>query len=560
MFIRGLSSAHWNVSSRDILYTNIGDSVAHSCRIIIAVHSSSAPKVELLVLKMPPAVLPKPITSYLWWPFNRPEHSFCYGKDDSNFSKDESSRMVVNAPTPNKSPDSAQIRILYHLHRAEADAMILAGSSVLSQSSLCPPFDACPTRNLFQQLFGIEFNYDGHTYVRAILTFEFACCFNLTKNIQYCLSHKKYRFGLDASMPAQTSVWVFQEIHSQLVFLRNSNCKVFFPNQFAAPAATVQTLVNGTICTRLPEREQWLRAYDNDVELCVVRELALNPSRISNKRLSEVNHNYRGPLCSSQILVEDGMLILRKPICGSTLYARLQLVPWEMYNVLFIAFHTNAIGGHLNAYRTLHWLHLRFYWPAMYAYVKRMCVACLGCALANPIRGKSSELVYNFSVKAPFLVMHFDVNVADKHISVKGSDAYLIGCCGMCSFAMEPVSKPSSTIFALAIMHILLRYGFCHTTVLDKDIKFFGVCREALDLLCINCHVLSGSKHNPMLIERINWYLNKGLCIMNNERDLVRVALEAILLLLYAWNCCPVIQDGYLSQSRCGRTQVCLSD
>ena len=35
-------------------------------------------------------------------------------------------------------------------------------------------------------------------------------------------------------------------------------------------------------------------------------------------------------------------------------------------------------------------------------------------------------------------------------------------------------------------------------------------------------------------------YLNKGLSIMSNERDSVRIALEAILLLLYAWNSCPV--------------------
>jgi hypothetical protein len=89
-------------------------------------------------------------------------------------------------------------------------------------------------------------------------------------------------------------------------------------------------------------------------------------------------------------------------------------------------------------------------------------------------------------------------------------------------------------------MKILLRYGFCHTVVLDKDSKFFGVCREAIDLLKINCHVLSSANHNPMIVERVNRYLTKGLKIMCNERDSVRVALEAILLLLYAWNSCPV--------------------
>jgi hypothetical protein len=89
-------------------------------------------------------------------------------------------------------------------------------------------------------------------------------------------------------------------------------------------------------------------------------------------------------------------------------------------------------------------------------------------------------------------------------------------------------------------MKIQLRYGFCHTVVLDKDSKFFGVCREALNLLQINCHVLSGDNHNPMIVERVNQYLTKGLKIMTNERDSVRIALEAVLLLLYAWNSCPI--------------------
>jgi hypothetical protein len=177
----------------------------------------------------------------------------------------------------------------------------------------------------------------------------------------------------------------------------------------------------------------------------------------------------------------------------------------------------------------------------MYAYVKRMCHACLGSALSNPTRGKSSELVYNFPTKAPFSVMHFDAYAAGKHSGFEGLDVYLIGCCGMCSFAcMEPVTNPSATTFASAIMKILLRYGFCHTVVLDKDTKFYGVCHEALDLLQINCHVLSGANHNPMLVKRVNRYLTKGLKIMCNERDLVRIANEAILLLLYAWNSCPI--------------------
>jgi hypothetical protein len=136
--------------------------------------------------------------------------------------------------------------------------------------------------------------------------------------------------------------------------------------------------------------------------------------------------------------------------------------------------------------------------------------------------------------------MFFDAYSASKHAGFEGSECYLIGCCGMCSFAcMEPITRASVTTFASAIMKILLCYEFCHTVVLDKDSKFFGVCRKAIDLLKINCHILSSANHNPMIVKRVNCYLTKGLKIMCNERDSVRVALEAILLLLYAWNSCP---------------------
>ena len=85
-------------------------------------------------------------------------------------------------------------------------------------------------------------------------------------------------------------------------------------------------------------------------------------------------------------------------------------------------------------------------------------------------------------------------------------------------------------------MQIQLCYGFCHTIVLDKDSTFYSVCKEALNLLHINCRVLSGDNHNPMIVEQVNSYLTKGLKIMTNECDSVHVALEAILLLLYVWN------------------------
>ncbi len=200
--------------------------------------------------------------------------------------------MIASMPKPAISTNSSHVHVKYHLHCDNTNGSILAGLSVLSGDSLCPPFEACPNQNLIQQYYGLEFHHDGHTYVCAISTYKFTCCFNLVDKLQYCLLHEKYKFKLDASMPSKTSTWIFEQIHSQLVHLRDLNSEVFLPNQFAAPAATIQTLVNGAVCTRLPSRDQWLQAYNNEVELCAVQELVLNPSLINNQALAKVNHKY----------------------------------------------------------------------------------------------------------------------------------------------------------------------------------------------------------------------------------------------------------------------------
>ncbi len=213
---------------------------------------------------------------------------------------------------------SLGVVVQYHLHRHGQDATILAGSSVLSRESVCPPFQSCPNKNLFQQFFGIEFHHDGHTYVCAISTYEFYRCFGLVDNIQYRLSHNKYKFGLDVAMPGRTSSWIFDQVHCHLVYLQNTNSEIFLPNQFTAPAATIQALVNGAIRTRLPSKERWIQAYTADTELCAVLDLALNPSKITNKSLANSNHNYRRPLRQSLIIVKYDMLFLHKPIIGTS--------------------------------------------------------------------------------------------------------------------------------------------------------------------------------------------------------------------------------------------------
>ena len=118
-------------------------------------------------------VQPKPIGAFLWEPFDRDDHSLSLSRDDASFNKDDSNTMIVTIPKQADASSPRRIKIKYHLHRAGMDATILAGTSVLSHDSLCPPFESCPNQNLFQQYFGVEFHHKESTHVRAISTFEF---------------------------------------------------------------------------------------------------------------------------------------------------------------------------------------------------------------------------------------------------------------------------------------------------------------------------------------------------------------------------------------------------
>jgi hypothetical protein len=132
-------------------------------------------------------------------------------------------------------------------------------------------------------------------------------------------------------------------------------------------------------------------------------------------------------------------------------------VPAEFYNILFVALHTNPIGGHFNTYYTLHCMLLWFYWLGMFKYIERMCCACPSCTLANPTHLKSAKLVYHFSIEAPMMVLHIDGYSARKQIGFEGSETYLIACCGMCTFAaMKPIINPSANTFASAIVKIIM--------------------------------------------------------------------------------------------------------
>ncbi len=175
------------------------------------------------------------------------------------------------------------------------------------------------------------------------------------------------------AIPGHTLAWIFEQVHAYLVFVWDLNCEIFLPNKWAAPAACIQSFVNGDIGTWLPSHTCWVEAYRNNSACVAIRNLVLTPGRSCKATLLKVHYAYCQPLRQSHIVIEDKMLILREPICGSTSYTGLQIIPKELCNILFVAFYSNPIGGHLNTYPTLHHLRMQYHWPELYSYIKRMC-------------------------------------------------------------------------------------------------------------------------------------------------------------------------------------------
>jgi len=229
-------------------------------------------------------------------------------RDDDDFCRQDA-RFSTTLPQDTTITPKG-VRIKYFIHGPGSDESSLCGAAVLSTDGLCPPFDAGSNQNLFQHFFGIEFHYADHTHIRGISQFEFASCFGFVGNLTYRLSHPSCKFALDLAIPHHTSAWIFEQLHAYLVFVRDSNCEIFSPNRWAAPAATIQSFVNGAIGTRLPSHSRWVEAYGSDPACTLIRDLVLNPGKICKATLQDVHYIYCGALRLSHIAIEDEMLIL----------------------------------------------------------------------------------------------------------------------------------------------------------------------------------------------------------------------------------------------------------
>ena len=178
-------------------------------------------------------------------------------------------------------------------------------------------------------------------------------------NLVYKLSHPDSIFAMNRAIPGMTSAWILDHVHDRLSNICDKKTEIFESSNHAAAAAHAQAFMNGAIGVKMPSCKDWLCEYSADTETAQLCELVTNLSKINNKTLGKVNHNYRGPLRRLHIIIEGNMLVLKDHMHGKGSYIKLQLVPEGLRNIISIAFHSNPIGGHFNAYCTFYQIKLR---------------------------------------------------------------------------------------------------------------------------------------------------------------------------------------------------------
>ena len=541
-FNRALRRTGWIISLTDVYYPDFGDSVADSGVFLMGTHKGASSIHTELNITTPPAIRPLDLSSFVYRPFNSKEYAISLARHQDGFDDDGFS---AQDPVPTATTDKQhRAKCMYNLHRPGDDRSVTAGAGVYSDTGLCPPFVASNT-NAFASTFGMEFDLEGVLHVRPVSGYEVACCFRLNSDLTHSLAHPENVCLLDCGVPAMTSKCFIETMIRKLAAVQNENFQILQPRQFAAPAATacIPAFVNGAIGSRIPDNRVWKQALEQDPVTKLLLEIVANPALgESQTHIQPLDHVYRQPARQGHFSLKDGILYMKEIFQNDDRFVDLRIVPAQMKNIIFVAFHANPIGGHLNAYRTYHRIRQRYFWPGMYQYIKAMCKSCPGCSLSNITKNRCADLVYSFPIEAPMRVLFVDIYAAGAEGNFEGTKHYLIAACGMTSFAVaEDTAEQNSSVFAAALMRIWLRFGFSHTIVVDKDSKFLGVFAQTAALLKINIHVLSGENHDPMIVERICRFLNSCLTIFCNERGNNRVALGGILMSLYAWNSAPVI-------------------
>jgi hypothetical protein len=85
-FSTKLKASGWIVNDTLLRFGAFNDSITGSHRLFLAIHSNTEEGCKPIDLRVPPSGKARPISRYIWEPFNRPELAISYARSDPSFN------------------------------------------------------------------------------------------------------------------------------------------------------------------------------------------------------------------------------------------------------------------------------------------------------------------------------------------------------------------------------------------------------------------------------------------------------------------------------------------
>jgi hypothetical protein len=271
-------------------------------------------------------------------------------------------------------------------------------------------------------------------------------------------------------------------------------------------------------------------------------------SYFSRTDLSQVHSAYRDYIRQELIAVVDQRLVVFQPVQNNTERLMLIVVPRSLLRDIFSAYHATPIAGHMNVYKTLHHICLRFFWPHSQKDVTNWVLQCPHCIAANGTVLRNSELIFSWPLCCPFYILHVNLWAPGNIANYRG-DTYLLNA--MFDLTGFVLVSATSNIIAhdlrrLFVQDVLLKIGFCGVVVVDDGSTFKGLFKTVCLMLGLSFHVAAKGNHKAVGVEHFHRFLNKAVAIAANDRGTPTVFVEAAHTATYAWNSSPINGTGII--------------
>ena len=124
--------------------------------------------------------------------------------------------------------------------------------------------------------------------------------------------------------------------------------------------------------------------------------------------------------------------------------------------------HDHPLAGHFGQTKTLHTVHMQYYWPGLQTYIKDYCKSCTTCSHAKPVRHQPYGLLKQLLVpKKPWNLISLDF-IEKLPLSSSGYTAILVSVdCMMKQGLFIPTHDTitSQQLAQLFVLHVFLKHG-----------------------------------------------------------------------------------------------------